>query len=303
MNADKPRDFTPEATFGALMMRPLYARFTEAHRVTKREDGDDEMGPLDGDEDEESMNNAWFEGTTGSTEFKIKDKYGGSGADEEREVEVTVTDSRSRKRRAVFPCFTRKRRRMSRSEDGGEERQPMGLGIGNDAFGKGEKERAYVLTDVEDPEEVEVRYEHDASTCEECQGRERIARQLKKEKEREKMFESVGLGLSSSTSSHHYHEPEDKMDVEEVPSSSTPSQDEYDSDQDDDWEALIPTSTDEYGNVYEPIPRTHDRKKLADKSRCDGVKEIFLFGEAINSSLNFQHRFFKLTSFLDRPQT
>lgn len=275
----RPEEFT-EAGLG-LVTQPIFARFREAHVVLGGDYGDDVLSGTrcptraaeggDGDDeeqnlDEDNMNNAWFEELMGSTEFQVQREGAGEV------VEVTVTDDAGRMRRGVFPCWS------GRGPLGTDE----GMGLGNAAMDVdlGEEDdgevRQYEKRRGE--EEQWAGYAHDEMVCERCLARQRVARQLERERARERRdyehcFASVGLGMDGQDGDRDMADEEGDDDDDDA-SSDTSS---YDVSLDE-WDPIYEATVDDDGNIYQALPRSHDRARLAN-GKCDGIKEIFLFGE------------------------
>jgi hypothetical protein len=238
------REFNEETM--RLLVQPFYIRFSEAHGVSGTASPSVDLGVRDDNEDE-NMNNAWFDGAPGSTTFHVRhalDGEGVAGAGEAQEVvEITVTSAEGREKRGVFPCCKK-------------PRQNLGLGNAGVSHEPTEQEKG-----------AWEGYPHDADGCEECQSRLRIKRQLEREeaeeqRSRERVWASAGLGM----------EEEDTETDEDSGSDYS-----YDSELDE-LEPVVEEYTTPDGITFPALPRTHDRAKLAN-GRCDGVREVYVVGE------------------------
>ena len=249
------------------IVQPFYIRLREAYDVAGTDPTNLGAG---GDDEDENMNNAWFDGVPGSTSFRVREAMEGEGVfgqgEDQEMVEIEVTDAAGRKRKGVFPCWRR---------SWGKER----LGLGNPAFsqvdgredGDGEL-REYEKERKGGEEEKNWKgFPHDPEGCPNCQARLRVKRQLEREeaaerekergiREREALFASVGLSMGQP------------MDEDED-SSSVYS---YDTELDE-LEPPAEAYTTPDGVTYPALPRTHDRSKLAHGS-CDGVREVYVVG-------------------------
>lgn len=263
-----PGTFTEESL--RLLVQPMYMQLREAHAVPD-DVGAPNLGPAP-DADDANMVNAWFAGVPGSTTFVAHDDT----------VQLQVADTAGGVRSRVLRCWHGKR----------GEGQGLGNAIaGEDAgVGRGEDE-----DEDEWPMEGEdVQHEegwkgwaHDSEACDECMARARVARRLAEEErqresertmevQRERTFADVGLGMEG--------EIDMDMDVDEEESDSDEEEDEEGSDAGsydtelDEWDERQLDDVAMDGTPSPALPLAHDRRKLA-APKCDGVKEIYLFGE------------------------
>ena len=242
------------------VVQPFYIQLREAYDVAGTASTD--LGAGSDDEDE-NMNNAWFDGIPGSTSFRVRQAMEGEdvvGQGEDQEVlEIGVTDANGRERKGVFPCWQRSRGNES-------------LGLGNPSFSPvdgrvdGDEELHEYEKECKGGGEEEnwKGYPHDLEGCPNCHARLRVKRQLEREetakRKREALFASVGLAMKQSM--------DDDDDDSSVHS--------YDT-QLDELEPFNEAYTTSSGVTYPALPRTHDRSKLA-HGLCDGVREIYVVG-------------------------
>jgi len=250
-----------------VVVQPFYIQLREAYDVAGTVLTNIGAGS---DDEDENMNNAWFDGVPRSTSCRFRQAMEGEdvvGQVEDQEVlEIEVTDASGQGRKGVFPCWRRS--------------------LGNESLGLGNLAFSQVDRRVDDDEELReyerarkgaeeeqnwVGYPHDPEGCPKCQGRLRVKRQLEREeaaereresRQRETLFASVGLAMD---------QPMDEDENED--SSSIHS---YDTELDE-LEPLSEAYTTPDGVTYPALPRTHDRSKLAHGS-CDGVRDVYVVG-------------------------
>jgi hypothetical protein len=214
---------------------------------------------------DDGMSNAWFPGETGSV-----DMY------ESRD------EARMGKRAIVSIEGGRRARAEYRFWDGGKNRSES-----PSSEDKAEKEW--------------TGYPHPPHRCPVCTTRENLRASLRSEEQelenddreaRERVFAGVGLGLgeppsspvaTASGSGSGSNSPalsELGLDEDGEEEGSEDTYEDDDRDPDTEWDPIGETRSwfTANGHVYHASPPAHDKRKLA-MDKCDGVREVLLFGE------------------------
>jgi hypothetical protein len=213
---------------------------------------------------DDGMSNAWFPGETGSV-----DMYESRDGD------------RNGKRAIVSIEGGRRARAVYRSYDGGRPESPSSSS-----------------SSEEKVEEEWKGYPHPPHRCPICTRRENLRASLRREEQeleneerdaRERVFAGVGLGLSGPPSSPAStaagsgsvsdSPASSELELEEEEEEGMYADDD-DRDPDTEWDPNGETQNffGPNGHMYPAAPSTHDKRKLA-TGRCDGVREVLLFGE------------------------
>ena len=231
---------------------------------------------------DDGMSNAWFPGASGSV--SIRDFHDGLTSVDGSGKRVLVSIENGRRGSAVYRSWEGKKKRSSSGS---------GAPVGAAASTQGQ--------DVDEGEEEEKEWEgypHPPHRCPTCMEREGLRAHLRREEteqereERERMFADVGLGLelgwstprADSVETSEFGSPDgSELDLEDVEEEDDVDEEEEDRDSDEseeEWDAKKETQpvVDVDGHVYPPSPPAHDKRKLA-MGKCDGIREILLFGD------------------------
>jgi hypothetical protein len=229
------------------------------------------------------MSNAWFPGVTGSVHMQeLNDGLSFADRSSSSAKKVMVSVENGRLGRAVYRSWE------------GKKRPGSGATLGAAASTRGQ----------EDEDEEWGGYPHPPHRCPTCMEREDVRANLRREEmelengereARERLFAGVGLGLGShmppfESPSASVNEEEawpsgsrspvlSEFDLEDADGMEEEEEEEEDGDAGGEWDMkreTQPVVVD--GRVYSPAPPAHDKRKLA-MGKCDGVREVLLFGE------------------------
>ena len=240
---------------------------------------------------DDGMSNAWFPGVTGSVSIHdLRDtvSFGSGSSGDGKRVMVSIENGRHGA--AVYRPWE------------GKKRPDSGVPLGAAASTQGE----------DDEDKAWEGYAHPPHRCPTCMEREDLRASLRREEteqereERDRVFADVGLGLGSSMPSPASSQDESagassevgspiisELDLEDIDSAEEDEEEDGDvdvdgdgdGDGDEEWDMKKETESmlGPGGRVHAASPPAHDKRKLA-MGKCDGIREILLFGEVRHSS-------------------